>query len=102
MNTNFLKYTFFGLLLLGCQNSQAQNSDKKTDELSIYRATPLKINDLIDTKLEVSFDYAKQYLYGKEWVTLKPHFYETNQLTLDAKGMDFKEIAIVDDSKKKP
>lgn len=102
MNTHFCKYTLFSLFLLGCQNIQAQNADKKIDQMSIYRATPLKVNDLIDTKLEVSFDYAKQYLYGKEWVTLKPHFYETDQLTLDAKGMDFKEIAIVEGNKNIP
>lgn len=102
MNTHFLKYTLFSLALLGCQNIVAQNADKKTDELSIYRATPEKENDLIDTKLEVSFDYKKQYLYGKEWVTLKPHFYETDQLTLDAKGMDIKEIAIVEGNKNIP
>ena len=102
MNKHFLKYTLFSLFLLGCQNIQAQNTDKKIDQMSIYRATPLKVNDLIDTKLEVSFDYAKQYLYGKEWITLKPHFYETDQLTLDAKGMDFQEISIVDGNKNIP
>jgi aminopeptidase N len=80
----------------------AQNTEQKTDELAIYRTTPLKINDLVNTKLEVSFDYGKRYLYGKEWLTLKPHFYETDTLTLDAKGMDFKEIAIMEGTKKVP
>ncbi len=102
MNKHFLKYTLFSIFLLGCQNIQAQNADKNIDQMSIYRATPLKVNDLVDTKLEVSFDYKKQYLYGKEWVTLKPHFYETDQLTLDAKGMDFKEISIVEGNKNIP
>ena len=50
----------------------------------------------------MSFDYGKRYLYGKEWITLKPHFYETDSLTLDAKGMDFKEIAIMEGKKKIP
>jgi aminopeptidase N len=102
MNKHFLKYTFFSIVLLGCQNIEAQNVDQNKDELSIYRATALKVNDLVHTKLEVSFDYGKRYLYGKEWVTLKPHFYETDSLTLDAKGMDIKEIAIIEGKKSTP
>jgi aminopeptidase N len=63
--------------------------------LKIYRATPAKINDLVHTKLDVHFDYKKCYLYGKEWVTLHPHFYPTDTLRLDAKGMDIKNIAVI-------
>ncbi|MES2430737.1 MAG: M1 family aminopeptidase [Bacteroidota bacterium] len=61
----------------------------------VYRASAPKINDLVHTKLDVKFDYNKSWLYGKAWVTLKPHFYKTDSLTLDAKGMDIKEVAIV-------
>ncbi|MBO0358097.1 HEAT repeat domain-containing protein [Hymenobacter sp. BT186] len=60
-----------------------------------YRATPRKINDLVHTKLDVRFDYTKRYLYGKEWVTLKPHGYPTDSLRLDAKGMDIKRVALL-------
>lgn len=102
MNKLFLKCTLFSIALLACQNIQAQNAEKDKDPLSIYRATPIKIHDLVHTKLEVSFDYGKRHLYGKEWLTLKPHFYVTDSLTLDAKGMDFKEISIVEGKKKTP
>ncbi|TRX32027.1 M1 family peptidase [Flavobacterium sp. ZT3R18] len=104
MNKKFLKYTVLSLVTLACQNMQAQNAEKEKDkeQLAIYRATPLKVHDLVNTKLEVSFDYGKRHMYGKEWLTLKPHFYETDTLTLDAKGMDFKEIAIVEGTKKIP
>ena len=53
--------------------------------IDIYRATPARVNDLINTKLDVRFDYKKCFMYGKEWVTLKPHFYPTDTLRLDAK-----------------
>ena len=77
--------------------------EKKADPLmQIYRATPAKINDLIHTKLDVRFDYKKRYLYGKEWVTIKPHFYPTDTLRLDAKGMDIKTLAIVKNGKNIP
>ncbi|MRX67302.1 aminopeptidase N [Flavobacterium resistens] len=102
MNNLFLKCTLFGLALLAGQNTEAQNADKNKDELSVYRVTAQKVHDLVHTKLDVSFDYGKRYLYGKEWLTLKPHFYETDSLTLDAKGMDFKEIAITEGNKKTP
>ncbi|MBF7090246.1 M1 family metallopeptidase [Flavobacterium sp. ALJ2] len=102
MKIFFLKCTLISIVLLTFQKTVAQNIDQNKDELSIYRVTPLKVNDLVHTKLEVSFDYGKRYLYGKEWLTLKPHFYETDSLTLDAKGMDFKEIAIINGKIKTP
>ena len=70
--------------------------------LKIYRATPPKINDLVHTKLEVRFDYKKCFMYGKEWVTLRPHFYPTDTLRLDAKGMDLNNISIVEGGKNIP
>ena len=70
----------------------AQTAAPAEDPLmKIYRATPPRINDLINTKLDVRFDYKKCYMYGKEWVTLKPHFYPTDTLRLDAKGMDIQQ-----------
>ncbi len=60
-----------------------------------YRATPTKINNLVHTKLDVRFDYTNQFLNGKEWVTLQPHFYPTDSLRLDAKGMDIKQVSLV-------
>ncbi|WP_316635511.1 M1 family metallopeptidase [uncultured Flavobacterium sp.] len=102
MNKKFLKYTVLSLVALACQNIEAQNADQNKEDISTYRVTALKVHDLVHTKLDVSFDYGKRYLNGKAWLTLKPHFYETDALTLDAKGMDFKEIAIVQGAKKTP
>ena len=48
------------------------------------------------------FDYAKRYLYGKEWVTLKAHAYPTDSLRLDAKGMDIKAVALMSGEKQTP
>ncbi|MCW3112933.1 MAG: family peptidase [Segetibacter sp.] len=66
---------------------------------NIYRSTSEKVNDLVHTRLEVSFDYEKSYLYGKEWLTLKPHFYNTDTLRLDAKGMDIKKVGLFENGK---
>src|ERR1700722_6316263 len=59
-----------------------------------YRAFAPKTNDLVHTRLDVRFDYKKCYLYGKEWVTLKPHFYPPHTLRLDAKGMDIHRVSL--------
>ncbi|RSK31094.1 M1 family metallopeptidase [Hymenobacter metallilatus] len=67
-----------------------------------YRASATKVNDLVHTKLDVRFDYAKRYLYGKEWVTLKPHAYATDSLRLDAKGMDIRSVALVSGEQLQP
>ena len=82
------------LLLSLFSYSQQPKADKTESWEKIYRATPAKINDLIHTKLEVSFDFPRSWMYGKEWITLKPHFYPTDSLTLDAKSMEIKEVSL--------
>jgi len=96
MNTKLIIYgALMGSAFLAspgfAQNQTAENNNK----LAVYRTTATKINDLVHTKLDVSFDYAKRYLYGKEWLTVKPHFYPTDSLTLDAQGMDIKSVALL-------
>jgi aminopeptidase N len=75
---------------------KAQDStlDSNDPALKIYRASFPHINDLVHTKLNVRFDYTKSYLYGKAWITLHPHFYPTDSLSLDAKGMDIKTVSM--------
>lgn len=67
-----------------------------------YRETATKINNLVHTKLEVKPDFSKSYLYGKAWITLKPHFYATDSLNLDAKGMAFNKVALVKGTQQVP
>jgi aminopeptidase N len=94
MKKHMLLAAAMGLSFLLSLNTQAQqHAESKIN--STYRATATKINNLVHTKLDVRFDYAKRYLYGKAWITLKPHFYTTDTLTLDAKGMDLKMVALV-------
>ena len=74
----------------------------KTDVPKVYRGSAEKINDLVHTKIDARFDYQHSYLNGKVWITLKPHFYPTDSLSLDAKGMDIKQVAIVRAGKNTP
>ncbi|MBL4675214.1 MAG: M1 family metallopeptidase [Mucilaginibacter sp.] len=101
--------TLYAAALIGSMSAvaltaSAQQAAPQPEDpaLKIYRETPTKYSDLVHTKLDVRFDYKKRYMYGKEWVTLKPHFYPTDSLSLDAKGMDLKSIAIVKNGKNMP
>lgn len=59
---------------------------------SIYHATETVYTDLIHTKLEVSFNWAASTMNGQATITAKPHFYATDSLILDAKGMDIYSV----------
>lgn len=82
--------------------AQDSTSQPKLAYEHVYHGFATKINDLVNTKLDVRFDYAKSYLYGKAWITLKPHFYPTDSLRLDAKGMDIHTVALVKGSATQP
>lgn len=95
------------MLLLGalCTFSillHAQQPTQKEGEPNVYRETPEIINDMVHTKLDARFDYQHAQLIGKVWLTLKPHFYATDSLRLDAKGMDIKNVAVVRGGKNVP
>lgn len=90
-----------GALLLSL-GAAAQTGQPPADIPRVYRATPEKINDLVHTRLDARFDYNKAQLIGKVWITLKPHFYSTDSLALDAKGMDIKQVALVKGGKTTP
>lgn len=62
-------------------------SEAQQDPLSLYRSEREKVNNLVHTKLKVSFDFKNKQLNGEEWVTLTPHFYPVSKVTLDAKAM---------------
>ncbi|HEX8331671.1 MAG TPA: M1 family peptidase, partial [Segetibacter sp.] len=97
------KYVLIFLAACISANSFAQFTFNERDESwkKIYRSTEPRINDLVHTMLDVSFDYTKSYLNGKAWITLKPHFYNTDTLRLDAKGMNIHKVAIVQAGKNK-
>ncbi len=82
--------------------AQFSTEQKDTSWKTIYRETPERINNLVHTKLDLRFDYDKSWLYGREWLTLQPHFYPTDSLRLDAKGMEIKEVALMKGTVKSP
>ena len=62
----------------------------------IYQATETKSSDIIHTKLWVSFDWQKSQLIGKAELKIKPYFYPTNMLYLNARGMEIKSVKLAE------
>ncbi|MGY6647666.1 M1 family aminopeptidase [Wenyingzhuangia sp. IMCC45574] len=54
--------------------------------------TSKKELDLIDTKLNLNFNFENQTVQGEAWIVLKPHFNSTDKVELDAKSMKIYEV----------
>ena len=85
----------------GRQETLPPSYRETANQMDIYRAESEKINDLVHTKLDLKFDYQKEQVNGEAWITLKPHFYETNKLTLDAKAMLIHDVELIKGTSKK-
>ena len=92
-----------GLITISCiQKKQTQETPtvenriekevKEPAERKHYNPSEKRVNDLLHTKLEVSFDWPNRQLNGKALLTLKPYFYNTDSLTLDAKAMEIHSV----------
>jgi aminopeptidase N len=88
--------SFFGYLSAIAQTDVAKKEESWKKQ---YRSFNTKVNDLEHTKLNATFDYAHSYLNGKVWITLHPHFYATDSLTLDAKGMNIHKVELAKNGK---
>ncbi|MEM9990121.1 MAG: DUF3458 domain-containing protein [Bacteroidota bacterium] len=60
--------------------------------LAPFNGSHTRTHDLLHTKLEVRFDWAKEQVIGQATLKLKPYFYPSSQVTLDAKGFEFKAV----------
>ncbi len=72
----------------------ALTDDTKQESPKVYHASRTVLTDLINTKLEVSFDWTKSWLIGKETLQAKPHYYASDELIMDAKGMEIKNVSM--------
>ena len=101
----YFLYAFCLMLMHGCTSlkktagSEAQKNNHSNDwtESKDYQTTYTRNFDLIHTQLKVSFNWEKQELNGVAELTLKPYFYPSDSLILDAKAMDIKLIALIDE-----
>ncbi|MEQ8715736.1 MAG: M1 family metallopeptidase [Cyclobacteriaceae bacterium] len=80
------------------QDVESNNAERMEVELysrEDFRATRTREFDLLHTKLELSFDWAKQWVNGSATLVLTPVFYPQDLLLLDAKGMQINEVLLI-------
>ncbi|GAB4498100.1 MAG: M1 family aminopeptidase [Saprospiraceae bacterium] len=63
-----------------------------SDTLPPYNPSHTFEHDLIHTKIEISFDWPKKRANGKATLTMRPWFYATDKVTLDAKNFDIQSV----------
>ena len=59
-----------------------------------YQPERERENNLIHTKLKVDFNFEKSQLNGEAWLTIAPHFYDTDKVVLDAKSFDIHTVKV--------
>lgn len=104
-----LRYCSLGAVffVLSCSAPKMVNLDPITiienrPGSSIYRGSYTRSNDIINTKLDLSFYWDSAFVYGKATILAKPYFYDSDQLILDANGFDIKQVSLVQNEDKKP
>nr|MBP6315912.1 M1 family metallopeptidase [Chitinophagaceae bacterium] len=113
------KYLYSTLLLLlcvGCMSTKKLNKiyqeEKKLEKPPVniaikevkvtpvrkdnFRTTPNKFIDILHADINVKFNWGLHQCIGTETILLKPYFYETDSILLDAKSMIFDGIKIED------
>lgn len=66
-----------------------------SQEPEVYHGSAEIKNDIIHTSLKVSFDIPEEKLFGEAKLKVKPHFYPSDSLILDAKAFDIEKVALV-------
>ncbi|MFN0213351.1 MAG: M1 family aminopeptidase [Saprospiraceae bacterium] len=66
--------------------------EENLDTLRPYNASHTFEVDLIHTKIEISFDWEKKRANGKATLSMRPWFYATDKVTLDAKNFDIHSV----------
>ena len=65
---------------------------QEPDTLPPYNPSNTFEHDLLHTKIEISFDWPKKRANGTATLTMRPWFYPTDKVTLDAKNFDIKSV----------
>ena len=100
-------FLFFITLFLACRTTQLQsnldssssiprevtNKDSQwIDKENVYHPEEDRPFDLHHTKLDIRFDWKKQYLHGIATLKMSPYQYPQNRVVLDAKGFDIHQV----------
>lgn len=59
-----------------------------------YFSSYTRKSDILHTKLDINLNWDSCFVYGKANLKVRPYFYATNELELDAKGYKINEVKI--------
>lgn len=95
------------VLLSACSTPKMVNLDPVTiteniSGATIYRAAYTRTSDIINTRLDLSFDWDSAYVKGKASILAKPYFYPTDRINLNANGFRINSVSMVNNYDKKP
>ena len=109
MNKGIISVAITSIILVACHpkkdisspnNATVEATTPKEEQLPkvqpVYNASENRVNDLLHTKLEVSFDWQERQLFGKAALLLKPYARPVDSLILDAKAMDIHKVTIAE------
>jgi aminopeptidase N len=94
---------FFSLHAKCPKKRGSKKNPKQLEELVItpqnfitsYKSSTQKLFNLLNTKIYVKPVFSEKKIYGKAEITLKPHFYDQNELVLDAKWMKINAVELI-------
>lgn len=72
--------------------ASASLTEEREQAIAGYKASAKKVFDILHTDLDLSFDYQNQTVHGKAELTIRPFFYPSSELVLDAQDFELGEI----------
>lgn len=92
---------FAPMLLASCGGSRKATSNQiQLDEISVnskdseYRAAADRIWDITHTRVALSFNYLEKTARGRAWIDMKPYFYDSDTIKLDAQTMKIDTVLV--------
>ena len=103
------KLSFLFASVLTASLCNAQNSNDTTKQVTldtltvtasaappVYRASATRVWDIKNTRVALKFNWQEKTADAREWIKLRPYFYATDTLVLDAKSMRIDSVMLVD------
>ena len=95
------------VLIMACSTPRMVNLDPVTlvenaKGSVVYRGSYTKNIDIINTRLDLSFDWDSAHVIGKATIFAKPYFYPSDQLVLNANGFRLNSVSLIKKDDKIP
>lgn len=94
----FLRLLAVVLIISSCGSTRKSTRSVTLPEISVkasdndYRATAQRDWDILHTDVSISFNFAERTAKGNATLKLKPYFYSSDKIVLDAKSMKINQV----------